>query len=507
MIRRSWIPAWLCILWGAFICANPLWAQRTTGLTPTTGTAGQEDTTEAIAMTAGQTRILDAPWPVRRVSVNDPAIADVDVPDPRHVQIIAKAPGSTDLVLWSENGQNWRARIDVEADLRRLQGQLQKMFPGAALEVSQFGNIVVLKGVLPLAENVPQLRKFMELSKIQYIDATTVASLQQVQLQVKIAEVSRSAVRALGINAVYSGNDWFGGIQLGSSAAPFVPLNAGIPNGALAGTGNVPFQFLSATNVPTSATVFAGFPGSDLEFFIQALAENQYLQLLAEPTLVARSGQEASFLVGGEFPIPISQVGGGTTEISIEYKEFGTRLRFRPDVLGDGRINLHVMPEISELSDVGAVEVFGTRVPSVLSRRVETTLELRSGQTCAIGGLINRADNARVSKIPGLGDLPLVGSLFRSTRYSQADTEMVVLVTVSLIDPISTERTPPLPGLLHEAPNSWELYIEGRLDHRRPPPLSPPHAEQLKRLGFHQLRGPGGWAMYERPVGALAGEQ
>jgi pilus assembly protein CpaC len=174
--------------------------------------------------------------------------------------------------------------------------------------------------------------------------------------------------------------------------------------------------------------------------------------------------------------------------------------------MGDGRIELKVRPEVSQLSDVGAVVVLGTRVPSLLTRRVETTLELQSGQTFAIAGLIDQTDSARVSKVPGIGDLPILGPLFRSVRYSREDTEMVVLVTASLVEPSSRELNPPLPGAFHVEPNDWELYVDGRIEGKSTVRLAPAQRERLKRLGLDQLQGPGAWASYDASGNGLAGD-
>jgi pilus assembly protein CpaC len=343
---------------------------------------------------------------------------------------------------------------------------------------------------------------------MDYLDLTGVAGLQQVQLQVKVAEVSRTAIRMLGVNAFYGGNRWFGGLQLGSSAGPFIPMNVGLPQGVP--VSPIPpgaFQTNSTGVIAQpSTTLFAGFPGSDLQIFLQALAENQYLRVLAEPTLVARSGQEAQFLVGGEFPIPVAELEGNTTQIAVEYKEFGVQPRFTPTVLGDGKIELKVRPEISQLSDVGGLQVLGTRVPSILTRRVETTLELQTGQTFAIAGLINQTDSARVSKVPGLGDMPVLGPLFRSVRYSRDDTEMVVLVTASLVEPSSNDLHPPVPGAFHVTPNDWELYIEGRTEGRTTVRLAPTQKERLRKLGLDKLEGPGAWASYDSMPNSLAAQ-
>jgi pilus assembly protein CpaC len=265
-----------------------------------------------------------------------------------------------------------------------------------------------------------------------------------------------------------------------------------------------PYQTgLGGVSVPPSATLFAGFPSSDLQVFVQALAENQYLRILAEPTLTALSGEEATFLAGGEFPIPVVQGGGGVgtnLSITIEYKEFGVRLRFRPTVLGDGTIRLHVGPEVSDLSDQGAVEIQGFRIPSLITRRAETTLELKSGQTFAMAGLLNDRNLARSSRVPALGDVPVLGALFRSVRYEQGETELVVLVTTNLVEPLSVVCPPPVPGVTDSVPNDWEVYMEGRTEGHKLPCISESDAEWLRELGFDELVGPGAWEEYGQPA-------
>ena len=204
---------------------------------------------------------------------------------------------------------------------------------------------------------------------------------------------------------------------------------------------------------------------------MQALAENQYLRVLAEPSLVALSGEEANFLAGGEFPIPVVQGAGVSTSgtsLSIEYKKFGVQLKFRPTVAGDGTIRLHVAPEVSELSNIGAIVLQGFSIPGLLTRRAETTVELKSGQTFGMAGLISQSTQARSSRVPGLGDLPVLGALFRSVRYQQGDTELVVLVTASLVEPLSLAERPPVPAEFHVVPNDWEVYSLGRVEGRGP---------------------------------------
>jgi len=255
---------------------------------------------------------------------------------------------------------------------------------------------------------------------------------------------------------------------------------------------------------PTAAvTIFAGVPRADFEIFIQALAENQYMRLLANPTLVALSGEEASFLAGGEFPIPVVQGSGGagaSNSVTIQYKEYGVRVTFRPVVLGDGTIRLNTAPEVSNLSDVGAVTISGFRVPALVSRKAETTLELNSGQTFAMAGLLQNTTEAINSRVPGLGDLPILGPLFRSVRYQKKETELVILVTASLVEPMSLGEVPPLPGFLHSDPNDWEFYLEGRLEGKEPAKIGSHDAEWLKQMNLDRLIGPGAWDSYNKPI-------
>ena len=454
---------------------------------------------QVMELTLGQSELVTPPWPVKRVSVTDPNIADVQVLSPRRIQVVGKSSGITEVMMWSEDEELWQAKVQVGEDVTRIAEQIRRMFPRSRVRVDQVGETLVLRGQLGRRDQVEQLGQFMQALEKPYIDMTSVAGVQQVQLKVHVAEVSRQALRTLGVNTFHSTDDFFGGIPIGSSAGPGVPINIGVPEGTAVGGVGESFETLGEIGVPGSVTIFGGFPSADLEVFISALNEDQYLRTLAEPNLVAMSGETATFLAGGEVPIPIAQLGeGGTTAISIEYREFGVQLAFVPEVLGDGSIRLMVAPEVSELSDVGAVQVLGTRVPSFLTRRVQTTLELKSGQSFAIAGLISRDTNARASEIPGLGRLPVLGSLFRSVRYLEEETELMILVTAHLVEPLSADLASiPTPGTLHNRPDAWEFYAMGRIEGRTPAKLSPRHSAALRDIGLDQLKGPGAWVSYE----------
>jgi pilus assembly protein CpaC len=467
--------------------------------------AGTSNSPETIKFLVGESMIVKAPWPTIRVAVTDPTIADVQVLTPTQVLLQGIKVGSTDLIMWSEDEKEVQQRkVQVRLDTDRFKQKLDELFPDCSLEVSQSAETLIVRGLLRSAEQAVQLHDFLDKAGVTYVDMTSVAGVQQVQLQVRIAEVSRSALRALGINAFHTDDDYFGAVRTGSAnGGALVPsIDIGPPKGMIPGdqTG---FVFNQDVTAGPLVTIFAGFPRADLEFFFQALAENQLLKILANPTLVALSGEEASFLAGGEFPIPVVQSGAGAgvgTSVTIEYREFGVRVSFRPMVLGDGTIRLHASPEVSDLSDVGAVVIQGFRVPALVTRKAETTLELHSGQTFAMAGLLQSKTQAITSRIPGIGNLPVLGALFRSIRYQKNETELVVLVTASLVEPMSLATTPPLPGFSHVDPNDWEFYLEGRIEGEGPAKIDSDDAEWLKQMGLDHLMGPGAWDSHGEPI-------
>lgn len=456
--------------------------------------------TATIDLVRGRSQSITPPWPVKGASLTDPEVADVQILTPELVLVSGKAVGSTDVLIWSERGETRAWQVSVRADVAALQTELARLFPDARLQLSQSHDVTIVSGVLPRAEQAQQLHAWLKELKLGYVDMTSLAGVQQVQLKVRMAEVSRTAIRALGVNALQGGDDFFFGSTIGpSGGGPIQPINIGPPEGASA-TDELPFEFNGDVNVTSGVTLFTGFPNSDLQVFFQALSENQYLRILAEPNLVALSGETAKFLAGGEIPIPVVQgaTSGAGTSISIEYKPFGVSLQFKPIVLGDGTIRLQVASEVSDLTDMGAVRLEGFSIPALVTRKAETTLELKSGQTFAMAGLLNQATNGQASQIPGLGDLPLLGALFRSVRYRGGETELVMLVTAALVEPLSETVLLPLPGEEHVRPDDMELFGQGRLEGRAPPHASQADAAWFRKNGFHFLKGPVAWATHEQ---------
>ncbi len=383
---------------------------------------------------------------------------------------------------------------------KQLESKLCRIF-SVDLQIEEIDGTLALHGTMPDLATATLIRNFMTSTGIKWVDLSRIAGVQQVQLRVRIAEASRFALRELAFGAVAGGNSFFGGYQAPGGTSPFQPVSispgGGATTGATGAAGNTTTTGSSVNQanfgfdknaVSSAVTLFGGVPGSDLEFYIQALSENRYVRLLAEPNLVAISGERATFLVGGAFPIPVVQNSGASSAVTIEYKEFGVRLNFRPEVLGQGRIRLEVAPEVSELSEIGSLRQNGFTIPSVITRRSSTTVELGSGQSFAMAGLLRTKEQGRVSKVPILGDIPVLGVLFRSVRYEEDQTELVVMVTAELVEPLDNGTVRPMPGELHETPNDWELFMEGSLAGatKAGKPLA-----RLKVLGLEGLRGPG----------------
>ncbi len=444
-----------------------------------------------ISIVAGQSHVVKAPWPTVRVAVTDPTIAGIQILTPDQVLLQGLKVGSTDLIMWNEKEtQIWQVAVNVTLDVDSHQQKLRQLFPDCHIELDQSGNTLIVGGLLRRASQAGKLREYLEKTNIEFLDMTSVAGIQQVQLQVRVAEVSRNVTKALTMNFVYADSPFFGAVTpTSSSGTPLVSPSF-----------TKPVEYLNTTWTATSAvSVLAGVPRANFDLFINALAENQYLRILANPTLIALSGEEASFLAGGEFPIPVPQ-GGSNDSITIEYKEFGVRLTFRPTVLGDGTIKLYVASEVSELTTAGGVDFGGFVIPGLTTRRVETTLELNSGQTFAMAGLLRSKVDAANARLPGFGDLPILGMLFRSVRYAKEETELVILVTAELVEPMSVAQMPPLPGFLHNEPNDWEFYIEGKIDRAQAPKINPADAKWMEQMGLNELIGPGAWDYYDSPA-------
>jgi len=371
------------------------------------------------------------------VFVADPKIADVQVKSPRLVYLFAKAPGETTLFA-VDRQENVLASVEVRVthELERLQQTVRQLHPRARVKVETIGEQVILTGRVRSATTAENIRRIAEAyagKPENVVNRISVDAPVQVNLRVRIAEVSRDVDKQLGFNWSILGS--IGGLSLGLATTN--PFAASVTQHTLSGSG--------------------GIGNWDLNAVIDALEEEGMVSVLAEPNLTAMTGETASFLAGGEFPILVPDSDG---RVTIEFKKFGVSLAFTPTILGEARVNLHVRPEVSQLSSTNAVTLNNFEVPSLTTRRAETVVELGSGQSFAIAGLIQNNITHSVSKFPGLGDIPVLGSLFKSDRFQRDESELVIIVTPYIVRPVAAAKLmAPTDGL--EPPTDMERILKG----------------------------------------------
>lgn len=425
----------------------------------------------AVRIMLNKSQVLQTRVPYRRVNVSQPEIADVNPIGPQSILVTAKKVGSTQVIVWDDQDRSQVMDVVVGFDLQELQDQLNKQFPTAKIEATTSGNTIILKGRAPSLQVAEQAKMFASSHGENVMSFIEVSGGQQVMLQVRFAEVSRAATQNLG----FSGFITDGTFELGSINGPGVdPIGGGV-------------QQLDRTIDP-GVTVFGRgeFGSMAFEYYLSALRQNNLLRVLAEPNLVTMSGEKASFLAGGEFPIPVPQDSAGEagTTITVEYKEFGVRLNFTPVVLGDGRIRMHVAPEVSELDFTNAVFFNGFRIPALTTRNVNTTVELNEGETLALAGLLNNRVTANKEVVPLLGDIPVLGSLFRSVRYERRETELVVLVTPKLVSGMRPDEVPAVPGERWRHPDDLALLFAADIGGELAPETDEPAPRFQGQHGF-----------------------
>lgn len=453
-----------------------------------------------------KSRVVVTPAPVKRVSIGNPDIADVLVLGSDDLYVLGKDLGTTNVLLWDRNDVLVSSlAISITHDLDGLKRQLNTVLPGERIEVASVQRNLVLSGQISSAVKMDaalQIAKgFLEQAatakeKIMFqqqagstgnndkksgevINLMTVGGSQQVMLQVKVAEVRRDAIRNLNaqMNAVNSGGKWVvGGVNGGATFpdAVFKNGDARIPiftNGTPIG----PVLDEFAPNMPsiTSTGLFASFLSNEFlaNVVLDAYQQRGLAKILAEPTLTTLSGQEAQFLSGGSFPIPVAQDLG---KIGVEFKDFGVKLLFQPLILDNGRINLKLNISVSELVDANSVVVSSGNtsasfaIPALSERRALSTVELSDGQTIGIAGMMNENTRSAVKKFPGLGDIPILGNLFRSQNYQKGETELVILVTPKLAKPIKPAEVR-LPTDSISEPNNAEFFFLGRIEGLKSP--------------------------------------
>lgn len=421
-----------------------------------------EERVRSLRLERGKSVFLRTAFTVKRVSVGDPEVVDVAVLSPREVQLVPSRIGNTNLVLWESGGEPTMVLdVQVGTSYTHIERQLRSTLHSPDIRVDNAGEGIVLYGTVASPVQVERALAiakayFPEDADQRVVNALEVGGNQQVMIEVIIAEMERSLGRRLSVNwdsIIRTGSRT---ISVGSLLGDLVSIDERTTS--LDGTVSTVFDFTDRIDV------FGSFVNDDdflLSYFIEAATENGLAKVLAKPTLLARSGQTASFLAGGEVPIPIAQ-GGAFGSITIEFKPFGVGILFAPTVLGPDRIHLEVSPEVSEPDFTLGLTASGFTTPGFITRRASTSVELADGQSFAIAGLLQ--DNVRetVEKFPLLGDLPILGALFRSARFQRDETELVLIVTPRLVEPLTADL--PLPTDAYVAPSDFEFYLLGALE-------------------------------------------
>jgi pilus assembly protein CpaC len=430
-----------------------VWAQEPDADTLTAKVKQINTNREWIHVPVNKSVLIETNLPAVRQQTLSAEIAQIQSISPTQVLVTGRSFGRTQVIIWSADGQQQVFDISVELELDLLTEAIKSVEPMARVEARPVMETVILTGTVPDAASADRIMQIASIFAPSVQNHLSVAGEQQVMLRCTVAEMSRSVVRQLGINGFWWGDN---DIPFVNNIAGINPTSFGRPGAPIG--ANVPFVG-SPTGVGGNSTLSFQWPNEQLQVFVQALNENGLLKVLSEPNLVTVSGRTASFLAGGEFPVPVPQTGsGGATTITIEYREFGTRLSFTPVVLDNQMIRLTVAPEVSELDFASGVTIAGTTVPGLNSRRAETTVECGSGQTLAIAGLLGERVRAIADSVPGLGELPVLGALFSSTEFRKQLTELVILVTPEIVAPINPGEEPDLPGSDLVDPNDWQLY-------------------------------------------------
>lgn len=416
----------------------------------------------AVRLLVGRSAIVDVGSPIARVSLTSSDVADAMVTSTNQLLVNGKMPGTISMFVWERSGALRRYEVVVQRDLARLNDQLKQLFPGESIDAQSSGKGIVLSGsvsskdVFDKAVTVAggYVEKADEVVSLLRVQESTASN--QVLLRVRFAEVSRSAVTDLGASLFTGAGGFKNYLARTTTEQQPAPLFA---QGAQPAVPPDKLAFSDFLNLFLFSTEH------QLGTVIKALQSKGQFQSLAEPNLVAESGKEASFLAGGEFPVPIAQGTGGNVAISVQYKEFGVRLNFTP-VINGNRVHLKVRPEVSTLDFANGVVLQGFRIPALSTRRTETELELEDGQTFAIAGLLNNSVNSTLQKIPGIGDIPILGLLFKSKAAQKDQTELVVMITPQILPRNS-------PGVTASLPRTPEPFLPPPAARKTVEPLPP----------------------------------
>jgi pilus assembly protein CpaC len=409
----------------------------------TTSATPQSDTGAApLRVMVGKSLLINTTERLKRVSVTDPTVADALVVTPTQVLVNGLSPGEVSLLIWDELERNRSFDLRVDVDITAASEEMHRLFPDEQINVTPSRNAIVLSGHVTtedVAKHAGALASAYSKNVVNVLTFGPVGA-EEVLLEVKFAEVDRSALTQLGFNLLSTGS----GNTIGSTTTGQFGGVTG--NGSISDTGSSN-PFPNAATVSNVLNLFFFNPQVHLGAVIEALKTQNLLQILAEPNLIAVNGKEASFLAGGEFPFPVAQQNAsGIATVTIQFREFGVRLKFTPVIQPNGNIHLHVAPEVSTLDFADAVTVAGTTIPAISTRKADTEFELQDGQSFVIAGLLdNRVTNVE-NKVPWLGDIPIIGNFFKSKSDQKSNSELMVLCTVHRVAPsVVAPKGPPMP--------------------------------------------------------------
>ena len=453
---RAWISILIAFLPGltAVLYAQTSSVAPQASLRPAASLGAFPDASE-VNLTVGRSTVLDVPSAIARVSLTSPEVADALVTTPQQVLIHGKAAGTISMFVWDRAGGIRRYEVIVRRDLSTLDGQMRELFPGEPISVSSNGKNIVLSGavsskyVTDKAADVAAGYVEKKENVVNLLQQVEGVASSQVLLRVRFAEVSRTALTELGASFFTSP------IGVKNTLARTTTEQFAAPGFDKLKWEKQSFDFGAPVTSASGEFTFGDFLNLflfsekyDLGAMLRLLQTRGLFQSLAEPNLIAQNGQEASFLAGGEYPYPVVQGGAAAGSVTIQFKEFGIRLSFTPTVLGGDLIHLKVRPEVSSLDFSNAVSIQGFRIPALSTRRADTEVELRDGQTFAIAGLLNNTMTSTLQKIPGIGDIPILGLLFKSKAARKEQTELVVMITPQIVRPGAPGAAPGLPGLI-----------------------------------------------------------
>ena len=395
----------------------------------------QNKETIPVNVLVGQSRVINFDGPIGRFSVSNPEIAEAVLVAPDQVVVNGKGYGQINFIAWEQGGGKRFLVFDVfvRANLSLIDAQIRALYPKDDIRLSQANGSVVLSGNVADGTRLGQIESVVQAAGFKTVNLlrSPVQDAVQVQLQIRVAEVNRNRARDLGISTAYQASPGVGGF-----------ISGGGPGSLAGATGGV-----LTSSLGSALNVFV--MGGNTLNMIRAMQTSGALRALAEPNMIAMDGQTASFLAGGEFPVPVVQAGagGGGSAVTIEFKQYGVRLNFKPIVIDEEHIRLELEPEVSTIDFANGVRFNGFVIPALRTRRAKTGIELRDGQSFALAGLLDNNETRSMSKIPVLGDIPILGNLFRSTTFQKNETELMFIVTAQIVKPVSPDDLPQLRGI------------------------------------------------------------